>query len=107
MTTVVLAHLSSSLGGIAGLNTREHLISTLAHQISLSISDPRRYTAQAIESDPSIIFSGSLDAQLQTLIVNPLLQAQQLYPGDRRSGQGKRWARARLIAVIDGSSKRE
>lgn len=84
--------------GIAGLNTEKHLMATLAHQISLSIPDTRRFIAQAVESDPSV-FSGPLDAQLQTLIVNPLLQAQQLYLGDRRSGPGKRWAR---LIVIDG-----
>jgi len=32
--------------------------------------------AALLESDPSV-FSGTLEIQLQTLIVNPLLQAQQ------------------------------
>ncbi len=84
--------------GIAGLNTEKHLMATLAHQVSLSIPETRRYIAQAVESDPSV-FSGTLETQLQTLIVNPLLQAQQHYSGDRRNGQTKRTAR---LVVIDG-----
>ena len=74
---------------VAGLNTEKHLMATLAHQISLSIPETRRYIAQAVESDPSV-FSGSLESQLQTLIVNPLLQAYSTL-GDKRPG--KKWAR--------------
>ena len=70
-------------------------MATLAHQISLSIPETRRYIAQAVESDPSV-FSGSLEIQLQTLIVNPLLQAYSTL-GDKRPG--KKWAR---LVVIDG-----
>ncbi|KAF9522299.1 hypothetical protein CPB83DRAFT_118210 [Crepidotus variabilis] len=84
--------------GNPGLNTEKHLMATLAHQISLSIPETRRYIAQAVESDPSV-FSGTLESQLQTLIVGPLLQAQQHYHGDRRSSSPKRWAR---LIVIDG-----
>ena len=84
--------------GTNGLNTEKHLMATLAHQISLSIPETRRYIAQAVESDPSI-FSGPLDAQLQTLILNPLLQAQQHHMAERRNGTSKRWAR---LIVIDG-----
>jgi hypothetical protein len=80
---------------VAGLNTEKHLMATLAHQISLSIPETRRYIAQAVESDPSV-FSGSLETQLQTLIVNPLLQAYSTL-GDKRPG--KTWAR---LVVIDG-----
>jgi len=58
---------------VAGLNTEKHLMATIAYQISLSIPETRRYIAQAVESDASV-FSGSLETQLQTLIVNPLLQ---------------------------------
>ncbi|KAJ3482170.1 hypothetical protein NLJ89_g12155 [Agrocybe chaxingu] len=86
---------------IAGLNTEKHLMATLAHQISLSIPETRRYIAQAVESDPSV-FAGSLETQLQTLIVNPLLQAQAHAEanGKRNStGPGRRWAR---LIVIDG-----
>jgi len=72
-------------------------MATLAHQISLSIPETRRYIAQAVESDPSV-FSGSLDTQLQTLIVNPLLQAYSTL-GDKRPG--KTWAR---LVVIDGQN---
>jgi len=56
-------------------------MATLAHQISLSIPETCRYIAQAVESHPSV-FAGPLDAQLQTLIVNPILQAQQQHFGD-------------------------
>ncbi|KAF9476403.1 hypothetical protein BDN70DRAFT_882509 [Pholiota conissans] len=82
--------------GIPGLNTEKHLMATIAHQISLSIPDTRRYIAQAVESDPSV-FSGTLETQLNTLIVNPLLQAYAAL-GDKR-GAAKRWAR---LVVIDG-----
>ena len=84
--------------GTTGLNTEKHLMATLAHQISVSIPETRRFIAQAVESDPSV-FAGPLDAQLQTLIVNPLLQAQQQHFGERRNGSSKRWAR---LIVIDG-----
>ncbi|KAF8950300.1 hypothetical protein BDZ97DRAFT_1688414, partial [Flammula alnicola] len=82
--------------GIAGLNTEKHLMATIAHQISLSIPETRRFIAQAVESDPSI-FSGTLETLLQTLIANPLLQAYASL-GDKRSA-GKKWAR---LVVIDG-----
>jgi len=80
---------------VAGLNTEKHLMATLAYQISLSIPETRRYIAQAIESDTSV-FSGSLETQLQTLIVNPLLRAYSTL-GDKRPG--KKWA---CLVVIDG-----
>ena len=80
---------------IVGLNTEKHFMATIAHQISVSIPDTRRYIAQAVESDPSV-FSGSLETQLQVLIVNPLLQAYAAL-GDKRGS--KRWAR---LIVIDG-----
>ncbi|KDR77817.1 hypothetical protein GALMADRAFT_245920 [Galerina marginata CBS 339.88] len=82
--------------GIAGLNTEKHFMATIAHQISISIPETRRYIAQAVESDPSV-FAGSLETQLQTLIVNPLLQAYTAL-GDKR-GTSKKWAR---LVVIDG-----
>ncbi|KAH9480031.1 hypothetical protein JR316_0006628 [Psilocybe cubensis] len=81
--------------GIAGLNTEKHFMATLAHQISISIPETRRYIAQAVESDPSV-FAGSLETQLQSLIVNPLLQAYNAL-GDKR--MSKKWAR---LVVIDG-----
>ena len=80
---------------VAGLNTEKHLMATLAYQISLSIPATRRYIAQAVESDTSV-FSSSLEIQLRTLIVNPLLQAYSTL-GDKRPG--KKWPR---LVVIDG-----
>jgi hypothetical protein len=80
---------------VIGLNTEKHLMATLAHQISLSTPETHRYIAQAVERNPSV-FSGSLEIQLQTLIVNPLLQAYSTL-GDKRTG--KTWAR---LVVIDG-----
>jgi hypothetical protein len=70
-------------------------MATLAHQISLSAPETHRYIAQAVERNPSV-FSGSLETQLRTLIVNPLLQAYSTL-GDKRPG--KTWAR---LVVIDG-----
>ncbi|KAF9034313.1 hypothetical protein BJ165DRAFT_673938 [Panaeolus papilionaceus] len=78
----------------AGLNTEKHLMSTIAYQISHSIPETRRFIAQAIESDPSV-FSGSLETQLQTLVVTPLLQAYASV--DKRVS--RKWAR---LLVIDG-----
>jgi hypothetical protein len=71
-------------------------MATIAYQISLSIPETRRYIAQAVESDPSV-FNGSQEMQLQTLIVNPLLQAYASL-GDNRAN-AKKWAR---LVVIDG-----
>ncbi|KAF9550936.1 hypothetical protein CPC08DRAFT_320964 [Agrocybe pediades] len=82
--------------GIPGLNTEKHFMATIAHQISISIPETRRFIAQAVESDPAV-FSSSLEAQLQTLIVNPLLQAYSAL-GDMRNVRRK-WAR---LVVIDG-----
>ena len=79
---------------VVGLNTEKHLMTTLAHQISLSTPETVRYIAQAVESDPSV-FSGSLETQLQSLIVNPLLQAYSTL--DKQPGNT--WAR---LVAIDG-----
>jgi len=81
---------------VAGLNTEKHLMATIAYQISLSIPETQRYIAQAVDSDSSV-FSGSLETQLQTLIVNPLLQAYSSL-GDKHAN-AKKWAR---LVVIDG-----
>ncbi|PPR00058.1 hypothetical protein CVT24_009013, partial [Panaeolus cyanescens] len=77
-----------------GLNTEKHLMSTIAYQISHSIPEARRFIAQAIENDPAI-FSASLESQLQTLVVQPLLHAHASV--DKRIS--KKWAR---LLVIDG-----
>ena len=82
--------------GQAGRNSEKHFMATIAYQIALSIPDTRRYISQAVENDPSV-FSGSLESQLQTLIVNPLIQACAAL-GDK-NGAVKKWAR---LLVIDG-----
>jgi RecA/RadA recombinase len=82
--------------GQAGRNSEKHFMATIAYQIALSIPDTRRYISQAVENDPSV-FSGSLESQLQTLIVNPLSQAYAAL-GDKK-GPVKKWAR---LLVIDG-----
>ena len=82
--------------GQAGRNSEKHFMATIAYQIALSIPDTRRYISQAVENDPSV-FSGSLEVQLQTLIVNPLSQAYAAL-GDK-NGTVKKWAR---LLVIDG-----
>ena len=84
--------------GIPGLNTEKHLMATIAHQISLSVPETRRFIAQAVESDPAV-FQGTLETQLNTLIVNPLLHAfAERRPSSRRP--------ARLV-VIDGLDEYE
>ncbi|KJA15373.1 hypothetical protein HYPSUDRAFT_149196, partial [Hypholoma sublateritium FD-334 SS-4] len=78
---------------IPGLNTEKRLMATIAHQISLSVPETRRLIAQAVESD-SAVFQGTLETQLNTLIVNPLIHAfAERRPSSRHP--------ARLV-VIDG-----
>ena len=82
--------------GQAGRNSEKHFMATIAYQIALSIPDTCRYISQAVENDPSV-FSGSLETQLQTLIVNPLCQASAALAD--KNGTVKKWAR---LLVIDG-----
>ena len=52
-------------------NSDRSLISTLMYQIYLAIPEIRHFLTTAVEHDPTI-FSRSLDAQIQTLMVEPL-----------------------------------
>jgi type III secretion system FlhB-like substrate exporter len=52
-------------------NNERSLISTLVYQIYLAIPEIRDFITTAVEHDPTI-FSRSLDAQIQTLMVEPL-----------------------------------
>ena len=52
-------------------NNERSLISTLIYQIYLAIPEIRDFITTAVEHDPTI-FSRSLDAQIQTLMVEPL-----------------------------------
>ncbi|KAF8798307.1 hypothetical protein BYT27DRAFT_7066133, partial [Phlegmacium glaucopus] len=55
----------------AGRSDHSRLIATLTYQLCLSIPEIRTYVEDAVELDPNI-FSLSLEAQLQTLIIEPL-----------------------------------
>ncbi|KAF8148274.1 hypothetical protein B0H34DRAFT_268812 [Crassisporium funariophilum] len=80
----------------AGRSNEKYLMATIAYQIALSMPDVRPYINQAVESDP-FVFSGSLESQLQTLIVDPLATAYEALC--RTPGVVAKWAR---LVVIDG-----
>ena len=60
-------------------NNEKSLISTLVYQIYLAVPEIRDSATTAVEHDPTI-FSRSLDAQIQALMVEPLSIAPQLIP---------------------------
>ncbi|KDR67012.1 hypothetical protein GALMADRAFT_80238 [Galerina marginata CBS 339.88] len=55
----------------AGRNNEERLIASLAYQLLIAIPPMRAYVEEGLEADPSI-FSRSLEAQMEALIVEPL-----------------------------------
>ncbi|KDR67052.1 hypothetical protein GALMADRAFT_24115, partial [Galerina marginata CBS 339.88] len=55
----------------AGRNNEERLIASLAYQLLIAIPPMRAYVEQGLEADPSI-FTRSLKAQMESLIVEPL-----------------------------------
>ncbi|KDR67054.1 hypothetical protein GALMADRAFT_1358985, partial [Galerina marginata CBS 339.88] len=55
----------------AGRNNEERLIASLAYQLLIAIPPMRVYVEQGLEADPSI-FTRSLEAQMESLIVEPL-----------------------------------
>jgi hypothetical protein len=54
-----------------GRNNEVFLITTLVYQLTLAIPEIRERVGKALETDP-LLFSRSLEAQLQALVVNPL-----------------------------------
>ena len=55
----------------AGRNDKTRLVATLVYQLVKSIPEIRAYVLEALEQDPAL-FSRSIDAQIQALIVKPL-----------------------------------
>ncbi|KDR67017.1 hypothetical protein GALMADRAFT_26769, partial [Galerina marginata CBS 339.88] len=55
----------------AGRNNEERLIASLAYQLLIAIPPMRAYVEEALEVDPSI-FTRSLEAQMESVIVEPL-----------------------------------
>ncbi|KDR67010.1 hypothetical protein GALMADRAFT_258674 [Galerina marginata CBS 339.88] len=55
----------------AGRNNEERLIASLAYQLLIAIPPMRAYVEEALEADHSI-FTRSLEAQMESLIVEPL-----------------------------------
>jgi len=55
----------------AGRNDKTPLIATLVYQLIVSIPEIRAYVLGALDRDPTV-FSHSIEAQIQTLIVKPL-----------------------------------
>ncbi|KDR82286.1 hypothetical protein GALMADRAFT_135644 [Galerina marginata CBS 339.88] len=54
----------------AGRHDATHLIPTLAYQLATAIPETREYVTLAVETDP-LIFTRSLEAQLEALVVQP------------------------------------
>jgi hypothetical protein len=55
----------------AGRNNKTRLVATLVYQLLKSIPEIRAHVFEAVEQDPAL-FSCSIDAQIQALIVKPL-----------------------------------
>ncbi|KDR76919.1 hypothetical protein GALMADRAFT_419273 [Galerina marginata CBS 339.88] len=77
----------------AGRNTSDHLIATIAYQLTLAIPATRQYIVEALERNP-LLFSLSLWDQAKALIISPLLLVSNQPSWD--SGQFPR------VIVIDG-----
>jgi hypothetical protein len=54
-----------------GRSTKAPLVATVAYQLIISIPEIRAYVLEAMEQDP-VLFSRSIEAQIQALIVKPL-----------------------------------
>jgi len=60
--------------GADGRKDATHFVSSLACQLAMTIPEMQEWVSAAVESDP-LIFSRSLSAQMQALIVNPFNEA--------------------------------
>jgi hypothetical protein len=80
----------------AGRNSEERLAATLAYQLGVFFPDMQDHTEQAVERDPSL-FSRSLDAQMESLILEPL---KKLFP-DTGAGSPVYTGPSNLI-ILDG-----
>jgi len=58
-------------GNASGRNDKAPLVATLVYQLIISIPEIRAHVLEAVEQDP-VIFSRSIEAQAQALIIKPL-----------------------------------
>ena len=72
-------------------NTDRNLIATLAYQLCVAIPELKLFIAKAVEDDLST-FQKDLDTQMESLIINPIIQA---------ADEGKT-LRYPILIVIDG-----
>ncbi|KDR73182.1 hypothetical protein GALMADRAFT_723711 [Galerina marginata CBS 339.88] len=79
-----------------GRNDDRHLIPTLAYQLTISIPGIREYMVEALDRD-ALVFSRSIKAQLETLIVKPLTE---LLASSRKKGIVTK--RQPGLIIIDG-----
>ncbi|KAF8809740.1 hypothetical protein BYT27DRAFT_7337130 [Phlegmacium glaucopus] len=79
---------------ISSQNNEKHLISSIAYQLALSIPATRTYIESAVQKDPEII-NKSLEAQIETLIIQPLENA----CATVRRSVSRQWPR---LIIIDG-----
>jgi len=82
--------------GADGRRDATHFVSSLAYQLAMAIPEIQQWVSAAVDGDP-LIFSRSLSAQMQVLIVNPFNEA-------AKAGgfvQSTLLSRPRLV-IIDG-----
>jgi len=82
--------------GADGRKDATHFVSSLACQLAMAIPEMQEWVSAAVDSDP-LIFSRSLDVQMQALIVNPFNEAAKA----EGSGQSSLLSRPRFV-VVDG-----
>jgi len=79
--------------GADGCKDAAHFVSSIASQLAMAIPEIQEWISAAVDIDP-LIFSRSLDAQMQALIVKPLNEA-------ARAEGSAQSARPRFV-IIDG-----
>jgi len=84
--------------GADGRKNVTHFISSLAYQLVMAIPEIQEWVSVAVNSDP-LIFSRSVDAQMQALIVKPLNEAAKAK--GLGSAQSVLLSRPRFI-IVDG-----
>jgi len=82
--------------GADGRKDATHFISSLACQLAMAIPEMEEWVSAAVDRDP-LIFSRSLSAQMQALIVNPFNEAAKA----EGSGQSSVLSRPRFV-IVDG-----
>lgn len=81
-----------------GRNNSSNLIPTLVYQLLISTPAIREYVAEVISRD-ELIFSRSLETQLEAVIVNPLVSLTASIPEEQRRLGGKSFPN---LIILDG-----